>query len=162
MGIQNKVELYPEVAYEGQVATFETSNFVSRLNTGDTVIPFGSLVVADGESGIKAAKEAGTVSADKVVGVLARTQDDITQGNTAGLLPNRSGSVMTMGTIWVKPTEAVEYAGVVYVGTGNNVKGQFRAAAGSDATLAEELPNVKYRTKSEANNLAMISITIGG
>lgn len=164
MGIQTSVGLYPETAYEGQIATFETSNIVSRVNVGTTVIPFGSIVVTDGtEKGIKAAKDEASIDdTSKVLGVLVRTQDDITQGNTAGLLPNRVGSIMTMGTIWVRPTEAVTYGKEAFIGKGTNVKGQFRAQASSAGDEAIELKDVKYRTSADANKLAMISIKIGG
>lgn len=160
MAITKKVALVHDKAYSGMVADLQLANRVSRLNTTNAVIPFGTAV--------QAATDAGSMepiaSGGTAIGVLVRELVDVTNpGSEMGTNAGKTGTVLTDGVIWVKAYEAVVIGGDVFAGVGATVKGYFCAAAGADGTEAVQLTGAKYLDAASAkDDLVRIKITIGG
>ncbi len=160
MAITQSPRLYHDAGYPGQIASpLAISNRISALNNADETIPFGAPVVRDGARGMKAFSATDT----EVLGVLVREYSFDTQaGEEFGVAPERTGTVLTLGEIYVTAGVAVEAGDPVYVGTGADVLGQFVKAAGSEGTAAIELEGAVWRTDAEKGAVAVISLKIGG
>lgn len=161
MAITQNVRLYHEAAYEGQIASpLAAVNCVSALNKGATSIAWGAPVVRDGAGACKAVASAST--ADDFLGVLVREYKFATMpGETFSLPPQQTGSVLTLGEIYVKAGQAVQAGDPVYVGTGTAVLGKFMKEAGSTTTLAVKV-NAVWRTDTAEDSIGVISLRIGG
>lgn len=160
MAITKKVALVHDKAYSGMVADLQLANRVSRLNTANAVIPFGTAVQADTDAGsMKPIASGGTA-----IGVLVRELVDVTNpGSEMGTNVGKTGTVLTDGVIWVKAYEDVTVGGEVYAGVGTDVNGYFCAAAGSAGTEAVQIVGAKYLDAATAkDDLVRIKITIGG
>lgn len=162
MSITETVKLYHQAGFAGQVGDLQTGNNVSKVNTTENVLPAGTAVVRDGQDGVK--PFAGTNTAADFLGVVVRTYNDVTlQGKEIGINPQRTGSVRTMGTIWVVAGEAITAGDAAYIGTGTDVVGKFMKQAGSTTTLAVALTGCKYLTDAaKAGDVVLLSMNIGG
>lgn len=162
MSITETVKLYHQAGFAGQVGDLQVGNNVSKVNTTDDVIPAGAAVVRDGQDGVK--PFASTNTAADFLGVVVRTYNDVTlQGKEIGINPDRTGTVRTMGTIWVVAGEAIDAGDSAYIGTGTDVVGKFMKQAGSSTTLAVALTGCKYLTSAaKAGELVLLSMNIGG
>lgn len=156
MSITQSVKLYHGKGFEGQGADLQTANDISAVNKGTTILAAGAPVVFDGEGAVKVVGTASTAA--QFVGVVLRELDDVTnQGSVVGINPKRTGTVRTMGTIWVKAGEAITAGDPCYVGTGSDVVGTFRKSAGSAGTLAVAVDG-KYLTDAAAGELVLLSL----
>lgn len=160
MAITKKVALVHDKAYAGMVADLQLANRVSRLNTTDAVIPFGTAVQDDTDAGLMKPLATG----GKATGILVRELVDVTNpASEHGTNVGKTGTVLTDGVIWVKAYEAVPVGGDVFAGVGTNVKGYFCADAGSDVTEAVQIAGAKYLDAATTKgDLVRIKITIGG
>lgn len=159
MSITQQVRLTHAKGFEGQEGDLQTQNNVSKVNKTTAVIPFGAICVRDGQDGVKPMESTSTAS--DVIGVAVRAFNDVTVGE-AGINPKHTGTVKTMGTVWVKVGEDVTAGGAVYAGTGTDVLGKFMAKAGATTTLAVALPGWKYLTDATKDDVALVSINVGG
>lgn len=160
MAITKKVALVHDKAYSGMVADLQLANRVSRLNTTNAVIPFGTAVQADTDAGsMKPIASGGTA-----IGVLVRELVDVTNpGSEQGVNAGKTGTVLTDGVIWVKAYEAVTVGSDVFAGVGATVKGYFCKGAGTEGTEAVHIVGAKYLDAATAkDDLVRIKITIGG
>ena len=161
MSITETVKLYHQAGFAGQVGDLQTGNNVSKVNTTDSVLPAGSVVVRDGQDGVK--PFASTNTENDIVGVVVRTYNDVTlQGQEIGINPKRTGSVRTLGTIWVVAGEDITAGDICHIGTGNDVLGKFMKQAGSADTAAMKIGDSKYLTDAKAGETVLLSIKIGG
>lgn len=161
MSITETVKLYHQAGFAGQVGDLQTGNNVSKVNTTENVLPAGSVVVRDGQDGVKPF-ETSSVEAD-IVGVVVRTYNDVTlQGQEIGINPKRTGSVRTLGTIWVIAGEDIDAGDTCHIGTGSAVVGKFMKQAGSSTTTAIVIGDSKYLTDAKAGETVLLSIKIGG
>ena len=159
MSITQAVRLEQSKGLAGQEGDLQASNNVSKVNTTEAVIPFGYPVHRDGVDGVKMVSTA-TTEAD-IVGVAVRAFNDVTIGE-AGINAHRTGTIKTMGTIWVTAGEAVKANDPVHAGVGATVAGKFMKQAGSEGTKAIKMTGWKFLTDAQANETALISIQIGG
>lgn len=159
MAITKPITINHQPAFVGQVADIEIANTISKLNKGSTVLEAGVAVQSDGADGAKAMS-----SGAKFMGVVVREMNHTTPDNgTIGIQAHKTGTVMTMGSIWVKAGEAVAYGDPVFAGVGTDVAGMFTKAAGASGTLAVEVKNATFvGSASKKGDLVRISITIGG
>lgn len=154
MAITNAVNLYHAPAFAGQVADLQLSNIVSKLNKGKETIPAGVAVQADGADAVKALATGGTP-----IGIVVRELENV---GPLGIAAGRTGSVLTMGVIWVKAGAAVTAGAAAYAGVGTDVAGTFTAAAGDSTSAAIAVPGAKFLGDAAKGELVRISITIGG
>lgn len=161
MSITETVKLYHQAGFAGQVGDLQTGNNVSKVNTTENVLPAGSVVVRDGQDGVK--PFTGSNTENDIVGVVVRTYNDVTlQGQEIGINPKRTGSVRTLGTIWVVAGEDITAGDICHIGTGTDVLGKFMKQAGSADTAAMKIGDSKYLTDAKAGETVLLSIKIGG
>lgn len=160
MAITNDVMINHAPAFVGQVADIQISNKISKVNTDTVVIPYGYPVVRDGENGAKM-PTASSVAKD-FVGVAMREYQEIGVGSEFGIAPAHTGSVVTMGVVWVVAGADVTAGDAVYFGVGADVLGKFCKVAGSGATLAVAIAGAKFVSTALAGELVKVSLAIGG
>lgn len=152
------------VAYAGMAADGQTSNDVSKLNTGSVNIPFGYGVVSSGDDGAALPTDASTAA--DFVGIVKRELNRAyTDSEVFGAQVDRDMTVRTAGVIWAVARVAVDKDDPVYLvvgdGTGTN-QGQFSNVIGTTATTAVLIPGAKWVSSADAGALAKISLVIGG
>lgn len=154
MAITQSPRLYHDAGYPGLIASpMAITHRVSGLNNSDATIPFGAPVVRDGERGIKAFAADST----EVLGVLVREYTfDTEPADVFGVAPQRTGTVITLGEIYVTAGEAVSAGDPVYVSTDSDTLGAFLKAG------TVKLDGAVWRTDAEKGAVAVISLKIGG
>ncbi len=154
MAITQSPRLYHDAGYPGQIASpLAISNRVTAINNSDALIPFGAPVVRDGARGCKAF----SADATEVLGVLVREYSfDTLPGEEFGVAPQRTGTVLTLGEIYVTAGEAVSAGDPVYVSTDSDTLGAFLKAG------TVKLEGAVWRTDAEKGAVAVISLKIGG
>lgn len=159
---QTSYTLQHAKAVAGMLADSEVNNNISKVNNSAQTIQYGRFVARDGDNGMLPLAAATTAA--NVLGVtryeLNRAQG--LTGDVVGVPPDRDGTVVTMGAIYVEsivtaPAGAPAFA---VVAQGANT-GKVSNVAGADATLAVAVQGV-YAEAATAGQLAKISLRIGG
>lgn len=141
-------------AYAGEVADGELNNTISRLNGTTAAIEHGIFVAADGFNKFKP-----VATGAEVIGVTRRELDRVTETNGVfAIQPNTDGGILTVGTIWVKATEALARGDDVEVILTGDDAGKVKKAATADDAF-EGITVVDYDADAQ---LAKISLKIGG
>lgn len=149
-------------AIAGMVADSEVNNSISKLNNSAQTLQYGRFVARDGDT--RMMPLAADTTAANVLGVtryeLNRAQG-IT-GDVAGVPPDRDGSILTMGAIYVESiVTAVAGAPAFAVVAQGADTGKVSNAAGATTTLAVAVQGI-YAEAATAGQLAKISLRIGG
>lgn len=160
MAITQNVRLYHEEGYAGQIASpLAISNRITAQNKTNAVISYGTPVVRDGARGCKPFGATDT----EILGILIRDYSfDTAPGAEFGLPPTRTGTVLTLGEIYVVAGEEVQAGDPVYVGKGTDVLGQFVKSVGSETTAAVKVDGAVWRKDAAKGGLSVISLKIGG
>lgn len=159
MAITAEVQLKHNPAFAGQLGNMEVANKISKVNKGTAVIAYGLGVVRDGADGMKLPDT--TATAADFLGVPERAYQDITlDGQEFGTNPNQYGSVITMGTVWVKVSEDVAAGDAACLSIKGDTAGQFCKTAADGAAVA--IPNAIFREGASEGGLALIAFRIGG
>lgn len=139
------------LGYEGQIADPGIRNVDTRI--AESAIPFG-VAVAKGAA-TSSAKTA--ASGTPVVGVSVRTHTIVNpaDGTDPKYLTGDAVSVLTFGSIYVSPIEAVDDGDDVYF---VHATGKFSKSAGSDGTAGTKIDNWKWRSKAGANGIAVLEV----
>lgn len=154
-----------EFYIEAKLNTFDFTVAESETNltlandvafVANASIGFG-LAIAQGTADNECRLLAAT--SDKVVGVSVFTHAD--NINTVAYAPQAVLSVLTEGSIWVKPEEAVVVGDPVYVravAAGTEKAGAFRKSADGSDTI--QLSSSKYLSSAAAGALALVKISL--
>lgn len=154
MAITKPVNLYHAPAFKGQVADLQLSNRVSKLNKGTETLLAGVAVQADGADAVKAMSTGGVC-----IGIVVRELENV---GPLGIAQGRTGTVMTMGSIWVEAGEAVVAGDAAFAGVGADVLGTFTKSAGEAGTEAVAVPGAKFQSDAAKGQLVRLSLNIGG
>lgn len=159
---QTSYSLQRAKAVAGMLADSEVNNNISKVNNSAQTIQYGRFVARDGDTGMLPLAAATT--AQNILGV-TRYEVNRAQGltgNVVGVPPERDGTVVTMGAIYVESiVTAVAGAPAFAVVAQGSDTGKVSNAAGADATLAVAVQGI-YAEAATAGQLAKISLRIGG
>lgn len=136
----------PQPAFVGMIADQSAADTFSR--TASTALPFGSVVVRDGEHKVRVVAE-GDVAAD-IFGFTARGQAANNDGVTTNQYPeNDTATVLRRGAIWVNVANDVTAGQAVHV---NVTNGEISSAGG--VTIAR----ATFESSATAGNLARVHV----
>lgn len=160
---QTSYDLQHSKAVAGMVADGELNNTISKVNNSAQTLQYGRFVARDGNNGMNPLLP--TTMAQDILGVL-RYELNQAQGSTgavAGVPPDRTGSVLTLGPIYVETIIDVSAGVPVYVvtGAGDNT-GKVSNTAGTGATAAVTFAGATFAESAKAGELVKISLKIGG
>lgn len=150
----------------GMVADGEVNNSISKVNNSAQTLRYGRFVARDGDNGMMPLLA--TTTAANILGLVRYelNQAQGLTGNVAGIPPERTGSILTMGAAPVECiTTAVSGTQVFVVvgdGTSDTNVGKVANAAGTGANTAVAFPGATFAEAATANSLVKISLKVGG
>lgn len=150
-------------AVAGMVADGEVNNSISRLNQSAQTLQYGRFVARAGDANMAPLLPATT--AENILGVLRYelNQAQGQTGNVAGVPPARTGSILTMGAVYVEAVVDVVGGTPVFVVNGAGADtGKVSNVVGSGGTAAIAFPDAIFAESAKAGDLVKISLKIGG
>lgn len=167
MPVQGGNAIDHDFAYAGMIADNQLENAISKLNKSDSVsLPFGYAVVSDGDDGAALPTDASTAA--DFIGIVKRELNRaVLDGDTQSDNRKRDVTIATVASIYTSPIVDVTKDDPVFMVIGNGTLpnanlGRFSNVAGTGLNTAVQIPNAKWTSTATADNLAKVSVVVGG